>query len=327
MNSWENYTPFVRKPVSSQVSLPSRTFQVEERDSALPLPGVPLFLAHDLGLARESDLSATPDSISLSSLDETVCPRKSRRISDSLHSRPNYEKKTRTISSRKSLGASTNLKEKRKERTSGLGAVSQSLSADVPRDPRMRHTAVRETRKVRNLGGLKETQSGSKEVQSNLNAEQSSTKAAQNTSNATRSRLNAVSKMPEEIDRAIKSLLYDGQDQESETFENTYDHLAGEVYPMFYSKEKILPGPKEIVEENIIDNQSDDNSQEGAEDPHGGSCEEKLEKDPESKIKDMLAEVKRLSKMMEREKKKMRRLHQENERLDREIASIEEALK
>ena len=99
------------------------------------------------------------------------------------------------------------------------------------------------------------------------------------------------------------------------------------MHPKFHSNEKVMPCTKEIVEENIIDNQSDDNSQEGAEDPHGGSCEEKLEKDPESKIKDMLAEVKRLSKMMEREKKKMRRLHQENERLDREIASIEEALK
>ena len=95
---------------------------------------------------------------------------------------------------------------------------------------------------------------------------------------------------------------------------------------MFSSKEKILPCPKEIVEEKIIDHQSEDNSQEGAENPHEGSCEEKLE-DPESRIKDMLAEVEKLSKMMEREKKKMRRLHLENEALDRELASIKEALK
>ena len=176
---------------------------------------------------------------------------------------------------------------------------------------------MRETREDRNLGGLKETQSSS-------NAEQSNTKVTQSTS-TTRSRLNAVSKIPEEIDRAIKSLLND--DQENETLENTSDHVAGEVYPMFSSKEKILPCPKEIVEEKIIDHQSEDNSQEGAENPHEGSCEEKLEKDPESRIKDMLAEVEKLSKMMEREKKKMRRLHQENETLDRELELIKEKLK
>jgi len=189
----------------------------------------------------------------------------------------------------------------------------------------MRHTAVRDTRKDRYLGGLEETQNNSKEVQSNLNAEQSSTKATQSTSNATRSRLNAVSQLPEEIDRAIKSLLND--DQESETLENTSDHVAEEVYPIFYPEEKILPSPKKIVEENIIDNQSEDNSEKSSEDHHEGSCEEKLEKDPESRIKDMLAEVEKLSKMMKKEKKKMRRLHLENEALDRELASIEEALK
>ena len=99
------------------------------------------------------------------------------------------------------------------------------------------------------------------------------------------------------------------------------------MHPKFHSKEKVLPSTKEIVEENIIDNQSEDNSQEGAEAPHEGSCEEKLEKDPESRIKDMLAEVEKLSKMMEREKKKMRRLHQENETLDRELEVIKEKLK
>ena len=177
----------------------------------------------------------------------------------------------------------------------------------------MRHTAVRDTSKKRDLVGPTETQSSS-------NSEQSSTKSIQITSKASRSRLNALSELPEEIDRAIKSLLSD--DQESETLENTSDHLAGEVFPMFYSKEKILPCPKEIVKENIIDN-----LQEGAEDPHEGSCEEKLEKDPESRIKDMLAEVEKLSKMMEREKKKMRRLHQENETLDRELELIKEKLK
>ena len=182
----------------------------------------------------------------------------------------------------------------------------------------MRHTAVRDTSKKRDLVGPTETQRRS-------NSEQSSTKSIQITSKASRSRLNALSELPEEIDRAIKSLLSD--DQESETLENTSDHLAGEVFPMFYSKEKILPCPKEIVEENIIDNQSEDNLQEGAEDPHEGSCEEKLEKDPESRIKDMLAEVEKLSKMMEREKKKMRRLHQENETLDRELELIKEKLK
>jgi len=174
----------------------------------------------------------------------------------------------------------------------------------------MRDTAVRETRKDRDLGELKESNS----------KEQSSTKATQSTSITTRSRLNAVSKIPEEIDRAIKSLLYD--DQENETLENT-----GEVYPMLSSKEKILPCLKGIVEEKIIDHQSEDNSQEGAENPHEGSCEEKLEKDPESRIKDMLAEVEKLSKMMGREKKKMRRLHQENETLDRELELIKEKLK
>ena len=181
----------------------------------------------------------------------------------------------------------------------------------------MRHIAVRETRKDRDLGELKETQSNSKE--------QSSTKATQSTSITTRSRLNAVSKIPEEIDRAIKSLLYD--DQENETLENTSDHVAGEVYPIFSSKEKILPCPKEIVEEKIIDHQSEDNSQEGAENPHEDSCEERLEKDPESRIKDMLVEVEKLSKMIGREKKKMRRLHQENETLDRELELIKEKLK
>jgi len=180
----------------------------------------------------------------------------------------------------------------------------------------MRHTA--DTRKDRYLVGLKETQNNLKEVQS-------STKATQSTSNATRSRLKAVSELPEEIDRAIKSLLCD--DQESETLGNTSDHLAGEVYPIFYPEEKILPSPKKIVEENIIDIQSDDNSEKSAEDPHESSCEEKLEKDPESRIKDMLAEVEKLSKMMEREKKKMRRLHQENETLDRELELIKEKLK
>ena len=108
----------------------------------------------------------------------------------------------------KSFGASANLKEKRKERFFSLGAVPQGLSAEVPRDPRMRHIAVRETRKDRDLGELKETQSNSKEQ---------STKATQSTSITTRSRQNAVSKIPEEIDRAIKSLLYD--DQENETLE------------------------------------------------------------------------------------------------------------
>jgi len=325
MNSSENYAPLLRKPVSPQVSIPSGTFQVEERASALP--GVPMFLAHDLGLARENDFSATQDSISLSSLEETVWLRKSRPISDSLHSRPNHQKKTCTRSSRKSLGTSANLKDIQKGRSFSLGDVPQSLSVEVPRerDPRMRHTAVRETRKVRNIGELKETQNNSKEVQSNSKSEQSSIKTTQSTSKATRSRLNAMSQLPEEIDRAIKSLLYD--DQESETLENTSDHLSGEVYPMFYSKEKILPCPKDIVEENISDNQSEDNSEKGAEDHHESSCEEKLEKDPESRIKDMLAEVEELSKMMEREKKKMRRLHQENETLDRELELIKEKLK
>ena len=46
-----------------------------------------------------------------------------------------------------------------------------------------------------------------------------------------------------------------------------------------------------------------------------------MEKDPESRIKDMLAEAEKLSKMMEREKKKMRRLHQ------RELELIKEKLK
>merc|ERR1719495_392573 len=99
----------------------------------------------------------------------------------------------------------------------------------------MRHTAVRDTSKKRDLGGLGETQSSS-------NSEQSSTKSIQITSKASRSRLNALSEMPEEIDRAIKSLLSDYQ--ESEALENTSDHLAGEVFPIFHSKEKVLPCTK-----------------------------------------------------------------------------------
>ena len=54
-----------------------------------------------------------------------------------------------------------------------------------------------------------------------------------------------------------------GNDREREfpltpALENTSDHVAGEVYPMFSSKEKILPCPKEIVEEKIIDHQVED---------------------------------------------------------------------
>ena len=186
---------------------------------------------------------------------------------------------------------------------------------------------MRETKKKRDLGGLKETQRNSKEEHIYSNAEQSSAKTIPSTSNATRSRLFAVSTMPEEIDRAIKSLLCD--DQESDALENTSDHLAGEVDPIFYPEERFLPRSKQIVEERSIDNQSEEESIEVEQDPHPheSSCEEIVEKDPESRIKDMLAEVEKLSKMMEREKKKMRRLHQENETLDRELELIEEALK
>ena len=186
---------------------------------------------------------------------------------------------------------------------------------------------MRETKKQIDLGGINRTQSSSKEVQIYSNAEKSGIKAIQITSKASRSRLNAVSEMPEEIDRAIKSLLYD--DQESDALENTSDHIAGEVDPIFYPEERFLPRSKQIVEERSTDSQSEEQSIEVEQDPHPheSSSEEIVEKDPESRIKDMLAEAEKLSKMMEREKKKMRRLHQENETLDRELELIKEKLK